>query len=98
MSGSATFADTEYGKYLGGVDTSTDDFSAFVSNFSIPTKTFGDSSFQITAPTTNSTGAFTYSSSNTAVATVSGTTITIVGAGSSTITASQAAIAKLWSE
>ena len=36
MSGSATFADTEYGKYLGGVDTSTDDFSAFVSNFSIP--------------------------------------------------------------
>ena len=64
-----------------------------LSNFSVPTKTVGDSPFQITAPTSNSNGAFTYSSSNTAVATVAGTTITIVGSGSSTITASQAATA-----
>ena len=62
-----------------------------LSNFSIPTKTVGDSAFQITAPTTNSDGAFTYTSSYQAVATISGTTITIVGIGSSTITATQAA-------
>ena len=61
-----------------------------LSNFSIPTKTVGDSPFQITAPTTNSNGAFTYTSSYTAVATISGTTVTIVGAGTSTITATQA--------
>jgi len=69
-----------------------------LSNFSVPTKTFGDSSFQITAPTSNSNGAFTYSSSNTAVATVSGTTITIVGSGSSIITATQAATANYTSK
>ena len=69
-----------------------------LSNFSVPTKTVGDSPFQITAPTSNSNGAFTYSSSNTAVATVSGTTITIVGSGSSTITASQAATANYTSK
>ena len=62
-----------------------------LSDFSIPTKTVGDSSFTITAPTTNSDGAFTYTSSNLSVATIDGTTITIVGAGTSTITASQAA-------
>jgi hypothetical protein len=61
------------------------------SNFSIPAKVFSDAPFTITAPTSNSTGAFTYSSSNTAVATVAGNTITIVGVGTSTITASQAA-------
>ena len=64
-----------------------------LTNFSVPTKTFGDTPFQITAPTTNSNGAFTYTSSNTEVATVAGTTITIIGAGSSTITASQASTA-----
>jgi hypothetical protein len=62
-----------------------------LSNFSIPTKIFGDSSFQITPPTSTSVGAFTYVSSNTAVATVSGNTVTIFGVGNSTITATQAA-------
>jgi alpha-tubulin suppressor-like RCC1 family protein len=61
-----------------------------ITNFSVPTKTFGDSSFTITQPTSNSTGSFSYSSSNTSVATISGNTITIVGAGTATITASQA--------
>jgi uncharacterized protein YjdB len=60
-------------------------------NFSISSKNYGDSSFQITPPSSNSSGAFTYSSSNTTVATVVGDTITIVGAGSSQITALQAA-------
>jgi len=61
-----------------------------ITNFSFSAKTFGDSSFNIVAPTSNSSGAFSYTSSNTSVATISGTTITIVGAGSSTITATQA--------
>ena len=62
-----------------------------LSNFSITTKTVGDSSFQITNPTSNSDGAFTYTSSNVSVATISGTTVTIIGAGTSVITATQAA-------
>ncbi|MRX47797.1 beta strand repeat-containing protein, partial [Pedobacter puniceum] len=62
-----------------------------LSNFQAITKNFGDASFTLTAPTSNSSGAFTYSSSNTAVATVSGSTVTIVGAGTATITATQAA-------
>jgi hypothetical protein len=53
-------------------------------------KTVGDADFQITAPTSNSNGVFTYSSSDTSVATINGTTVTIINAGRSTITASQA--------
>ena len=53
-------------------------------------KTFGDAAFTLTAPTSNSTGAFTFTSSNAAVATISGTTVTVVGAGTATITATQA--------
>ena len=62
-----------------------------------PAKNYGDASFTLTAPTSNSNGAFSYSSSNTAVATVTsgiggvgGGVVTIVGAGTTTITASQA--------
>jgi hypothetical protein len=62
---------------------------AIITNFSVPTKTFGDSSFNIVDPSSNSPGAFTYTSSNTSVATISGNTITIVGVGTSTITATQ---------
>ena len=60
-----------------------------LSNFLDITKTVGNSAFQITAPTTNSNGAFTYTSSDQAVATISGTTVTTVGAGTATITATQ---------
>jgi hypothetical protein len=55
------------------------------------TKTFGDANFTLTPPTSNSTGSWTYTSSNTAVATVSNNTVTIKAAGSTTITATQAA-------
>jgi uncharacterized protein YjbI with pentapeptide repeats len=59
---------------------------------SVPAKSFGDASFNITAPTSNSSGAFSYTSSDVGVATVtSGGTVTIVGVGSTTITATQAA-------
>ena len=62
-----------------------------ITNFSIATKTYGDAPFTITQPSSNSSGSFSYTSSNTLVATISENTITIVGAGSSTITATQAA-------
>lgn len=58
--------------------------------FSFPTKLLGDAPFQLTAPTSNSSGAFTYSSSNPLVASVNGTTITILTTGTTIITASQA--------
>jgi len=60
-------------------------------SFNVPSKMMGSVPFQLTAPTSNSGGAFSYTSSNTAVATISGTTLTVIGAGTSTITASQAA-------
>ncbi len=50
---------------------------------------YGDQDFEVNA-TTNSGLAIAYRSSNTSVATISGNIITIVGAGSTTITASQA--------
>lgn len=59
--------------------------------FNVPSKMMGSIPFQLTAPTSNSGGLFSYTSSNTAVATISGTTVTVVGAGTSTITATQAA-------
>jgi sugar lactone lactonase YvrE len=58
-------------------------------------KVYGDASFTIlTRPTSNSSGAITYTSNNTAVATIdaSGDWINIVGAGDVTFTASQAAV------
>ena len=62
-----------------------------ISNFNNLNKLLFDDSFVIAAPTSNSTGAFTYVSSNTAVATISGNTVTILSTGTSTITANQAA-------
>lgn len=52
-------------------------------------KTYGDAPFALTA-TASSGLPVSYASSNTAVATVDGSTVTIVGAGSTNITASQA--------
>lgn len=60
-------------------------------SFSVPAKELGDAPFALTAPTSNSSGTFSYTSSNTSVATISGNTVTIVGIGTSTITATQAA-------
>ena len=51
-------------------------------------KTFGDAPFALNA-TASSGLTVSYESSNTAVATISGETVTIIGEGSSTITASQ---------
>lgn len=64
-----------------------------LNSFTIPAKTYGAAAFNLTAPATSSDGAFTYTSSNTSVATVNSTTgaVTVVGIGSTTITASQLA-------
>jgi hypothetical protein len=64
-----------------------------LTDFNIPTKTYGNPPFQITQPISNSSGAFSYTSSNLSVATISENTITIVGSGTSIITATQAATA-----
>jgi len=55
----------------------------------LPEKSVGDSAFELTASATSGL-AVSYTSSNTSVATVTGSTVTIVGAGTTTITASQA--------
>jgi uncharacterized repeat protein (TIGR03803 family) len=52
-------------------------------------RNFGDAAFALTATTTSNL-PISYSSSNTAVATISGNAVTIVGAGTTIITASQA--------
>ncbi len=52
-------------------------------------KNFGDAPFTLSA-TASSGLAVSYASSNTSVATLSGNTVTIVGAGTTTLTASQA--------
>ncbi|MEQ8684188.1 MAG: Ig-like domain-containing protein, partial [Imperialibacter sp.] len=55
----------------------------------LPLKTFGDSNFTLSA-TASSGLSVSYASSNTGVATISGNTVTIVAAGTTNITASQA--------
>lgn len=60
-------------------------------SFPIITTAYGVGSVPIVPPTTNSPAPWVFTSSNTKVATISGKTINVVGAGTSTITASQAA-------
>ena len=61
--------------------------------FTISSKNFGDASFTPTYLTSNSSGAFTYTSSTPSVATVNSTNglVTIVSIGTTTIRATQAA-------
>lgn len=56
----------------------------------LPAKTYGNGDFVINASSTNTTIPITYTSSNTAVATITGNSIHITGAGTAVITASQA--------
>lgn len=53
-------------------------------------KLFGEAPFTL-SPTSDSAGGFTYSTDDTSVASVTGNTVTIVGAGNTIITATQAA-------
>ena len=54
-------------------------------------KVYGEADFELPLPQSNSPGAFTFTSSNPAVATLNGRTVTLVGEGNTTITATQAA-------
>jgi len=60
-----------------------------ISFASLANKTYGDANFNLSATGGASGNALAYTSSNPLVATVSGSTVVIVGAGSATITASQ---------
>ncbi|HET8829939.1 MAG TPA: T9SS type A sorting domain-containing protein [Pelobium sp.] len=64
-----------------------------LTNFPNIMKTASDDDFVLTAPTSNSSGAFSYSSSDVNVAAISGNTVSIIGVGTATITATQAATA-----
>ena len=63
-----------------------------LSNFSIPMKVDSDPDFTITAPTSNVPGTIVYSSSNLSVANMNGSTVEIIAAGTTSITATQLAI------
>ena len=59
------------------------------SSWSNVTKSYGDANYTVTAPTVTGSiaGSLSYSSSNTGVISISGTTFTVAGGGSATITA-----------
>jgi gliding motility-associated-like protein len=63
-----------------------------LSDFNMGPKLDNDPDFEITAPTSTVSGTIVYSSSNLSVATISGTTISLLNAGTTTITAVQLAI------
>jgi hypothetical protein len=62
-----------------------------ISNFGDVNRMFFDGTFSLKPPVSNSSGSFTYSSSNPAVATINGNVVTITGFGTAIITATQAA-------
>ncbi len=62
-----------------------------IRNFTTILKNYGDAPFKINSPVSNSNGTFTFRSSNKKVATIIDDTLTIVGLGTSTITAMQEA-------
>lgn len=74
----------------GTVDLTINQGSQTITFGALSSKTFGDAPFALSATGGGSGNAITYASSNTSVATISGNTVTIVGAGTTTITASQA--------
>ena len=65
-----------------------------LTNFSVAPRVYGTAPFILTNPVstnTDSAATFTFTSSNTAVADISGRTVTIISAGQTVITATQAA-------
>jgi len=59
-------------------------------NFNIPSKTYGDPSFNLIDPSSNSDGAFTFTSSNLSVLSILNNIATIHSRGTVTVTATQA--------
>jgi hypothetical protein len=60
-----------------------------LSNFPNIQKVYGSGPFSLSNPTSTGTGTFTFTSSNTAVATIVDNVVTLVGVGTTTITALQ---------
>ena len=81
---------TNYNAATGSVSVTVNKADQAITFGALATRTYGDPSFTLSASGGASGNAVTFASSNAAVATVSGTTVTIVGAGITTITASQA--------
>jgi gliding motility-associated-like protein len=65
--------------------------NTLLSEFNISEKFVNDSPFDITPPNSNRSGEIVYTSSNPQIATISGTKITILNIGQTTITANQIA-------
>lgn len=89
-----TVTQTANGNYTAGSTTAVLTVSAIaptIGTFSNVGKYLGDVPFALTAPSSNSAGAFTYVSGSTGVATIAGSTVTLVSNGTSIITATQAA-------
>lgn len=63
-------------------------------SFLVPTKVWGDGSFALIAPISTSSGSWSYRCANTNVIGIKGNTVTIKGAGTAIITATQAAYGK----
>ena len=82
-------ANNTFGPGTTSTTFTVDKATPILGSFSIPAKQYSDPSFIITDPSSNSAGAFTYTSDSPSVATVSGRTFTIVGQGTSIITATQ---------
>lgn len=76
--------------FVNGVMTVSPRQTQTITFNALPTKTYGNANFSPGATSTNTTIPITYTSSNTNVATIVGNNIRIVGAGTATITASQA--------
>ncbi len=76
--------------FVPGTLTITDKIPQTITFGALSAVTYGDANFDLTATGGASGNAVTYVSSDVSVATVSGNTVTIVGAGTTTITASQA--------
>ena len=96
--GTATITMTQgaselYGPGEKDVTITVSKVAPLLSNFSDINKVFGEPSFQIPAPTTTGNGDFSYASSDTTVATIDSSSgfITILKAGTTTITANQGA-------
>jgi len=76
--------------YVPGTMTVTPKTAQVITFNALPVKTYGNADFSTGASSNNATIPITYTSSDPSVATVTGSTIHITGAGTTTITASQA--------
>jgi hypothetical protein len=94
--GTSTITATEAasGNYTSGTQTvllTVNPIAPTIGAFGNVTKQMGDIPFDITAPSSNSSGVFTYSATTTSIVTISGSTVTLVAPGYVMITATEVA-------